>query len=601
MEKEEFKILFDANQALIEKKLQEKFKDIELKELRLAKKGVFMTSVNGNLCVPFLEFEKIEESLFVDAVADTVMRYAPNYWALSTNTALKQMISSTLLSHINNRIDEEFPGAHCTCGKKNFVLHLPTATYNMDVVTLSYQNSKFKEMIQKCEKVGIEQTVDEVIDFLKKYFASSLAAAKQQIKKNEEKRKRERLKQQNEEQKMAALRKRMKTVISKNSKYKFDEKFHLKENGFILEYSLGTFFSTADFEAAAIYKNDRFVKYDADKFDQVALKWIKKMDSKIETKLVSGLRILSIAKVPSSFYTAIRKLHKEIVKERNVKSLDRLENNLYKKNQTVYYRTKTNGYPTESYALSNACYTVYYENKKPIKTFSNDWLEGALMQYETVVDGLVTVYKRYNWSPLVDELLYVFQNNDFMTTNAVLYAVRGKNYSITVNTKIKGDKKYSYYNENQIMELIRSMQSIGIVQEVYRSGKKHDYYALVLMMDWLDENIIIKPRRTDRQIISAFLKGKSLTYDECLFVLEHYKKTENITIEVYVNLLNMIAKNIDIRHLKRKECVDLFKNAPKEIKKVIEMKVSVAENSDVKKVYREIIKAIKDFEKLEEL
>ena len=44
-----------------------------------------------------------------------------------------------------------------------------------------------------------------------------------------------------------------------------------------------------------------------------------------------------------------------------------------------------------------------------------------------------------------------------------------------------------------------------------------------------------------------------------------------------------------------------FKNAPKEIKKVIEMKVSVAENSDVKKVYREIIKAIKDFEKLEEL
>ena len=149
------------------------------------------------------------------------------------------------------------------------------------------------------------------------------------------------------------------------------------------------------------------------------------------------------------------------------------------------------------------------------------------------------------------------------------------------------------------MELIRNMQSIGIVQEVYRSGKKHDYYALVLMMDWLDENIIIKPRKTDRQILSAFSKGKTLTYDECLFVLEHYKQTGNMTIDVYINLLNMIAANLDIRHLKRKECVDLFKKAPKEIKKVVEMKITVAENSDIKKIYREIIKIIKDFEKFD--
>ena len=39
--------------------------------------------------------------------------------------------------------------------------------------------------------------------------------------------------------------------------------------------------------------------------------------------------------------------------------------------------------------------------------------------------------------------------------------------------------------------------------------------------------------------------------------------------------------------------------APKEIKKVVEMKITVAENSDIKKIYREIVKTIKDFEKFD--
>ena len=295
-----------------------------------------------------------------------------------------------------------------------------------------------------------------------------------------------------------------------------------------------------NYRSAALFnKEGHFKKYDREMLQKMLQKNVKVIDEIIDNKLINeGLVIKNKDTIPQSFYQALKKASKNSVKETGIDFLPIKEKEIRKGDSNFKYIVTQNGY-----AISDACYIVEYSHGKIKNVEKTEKLTNFIEKYKAYQVKIINLYEKYQWDPILDDIIYALENNEFVTQKALVCALRGINYSIPVKIKSKNVKPYAHYSENEINQILDSFIKQGfVVENFHRRKRAADYYSIHLKPEFHGVlRVKFNGNRKLKEIERDLSKKKKVAYPEYVEVINNYKKLKSddkMTMKSYISQFN---------------------------------------------------------------